>query len=246
MRYLSAQFSIISQYAENVYFKKPCGLMDQTACSVGGFVQIDFKDTKNPVINKVDFNLDEFDHALCIVDTGGNHADLTDDYAAIRLEMNSVAEFFGKSVLREVEPSEVFEKMGEIRKKTGDRALQRAIHFYNENSRVERLSNALDKKDFNEFKSIIIESGKSSYMYNQNCFTLKNPDSQPVALALCLTEELLKGKAAYRVHGGGFAGTIQVFLPKAEIKNYVTAMEKVFGENSCYILSVRSHGGCEI
>ena len=131
----AVEIACISQYAENVYFKKPCGLMDQTACSVGGFVQIDFKDTKNPVINKVDFNLDEFDHALCIVDTGGNHADLTDDYAAIRLEMNSVAEYFGKSVLREVEPSEVFSKMGEIRKKTGDRALERAIHFYNENSR---------------------------------------------------------------------------------------------------------------
>ena len=242
----AVEIACISQYAENVYFKKPCGLMDQTACSVGGFVQIDFKDTKNPVINKVDFNLDEFDHALCIVDTGGNHADLTDDYAAIRLEMNSVAEFFGKSVLREVEPQQVFDNMGEIRKKTGDRALERAIHFYNENSRVERLASALAKKDFSEFKSIIIESGKSSYMYNQNCFTLKNPESQPVALALCLTEELLKGKAAYRVHGGGFAGTIQVFLPKSEIASYTAAIKKVFGENSCYILSVRSHGGCEI
>ena len=242
----AVEIACISQYAENVYFKKPCGLMDQTACSVGGFVQIDFKDTKNPVINKVDFDLDEFDHALCIVDTGGNHADLTDDYASIRLEMNSVAEYFGKNVLREVEYSDVFANIGDIRTKTGDRAIERAIHFYNENRRVEKLAAALDTKDFDEFKRIIVESGKSSYMYNQNCFTVKDPVNQPVSLALCITEELLQGKAAYRVHGGGFAGTIQVFLPKSEVEAYTSAMRKVFGENSCYILSVRSHGGCEI
>ena len=236
----------VSQYSENVYFKKPCGLMDQTACSVGGFVQIDFEDTAKPVINKVDFDIAKHGYNLCIVDTGGNHADLTGDYASIRLEMNSVAEFFGKNVLRQVPEKDVFENMGEIRKKTGDRAIERAIHFYNENKRVERLADALAKGYFEDFKATIIESGKSSYMYNQNCFTLSNPDSQPVALALCLTEELLKGKGAYRVHGGGFAGTIQAFVPVDETENYVSAMKKVFGENSCYILKVRSHGGCEI
>ena len=242
----AVEIAQISQYAENVYFKKPCGLMDQTACSVGGFVQIDFENTEKPVINKVDFDIAKHGYNLCIVDTGGDHADLTDDYAAIRLEMNSVAECFSKSVLRQVPEKDVFERIGEIRKKTGDRAVERAIHFYNENKRVERLANALAKGDFEAFKETIIESGKSSYMYNQNCFTLKNPESQPVALALCLTEELLKGKAAYRVHGGGFAGTIQVFLRKSEIASYTDAVKKVFGENSCYILSVRSHGGCEI
>lgn len=242
----AVEIAQISQYAENVYFKKPCGLMDQTACSVGGFVQIDFEDTEKPVINKVDFDIAKHGYNLCIVDTGGNHADLTGDYAAIRLEMNSVAEYFGKSVLRQVPESDVFENMGEIRKKTGDRAVERAIHFYNENKRVEKLASALSKGDFEEFKGIIIESGKSSYMYNQNCFTLSNPESQPVALALCLTEELLKGKGAYRVHGGGFAGTIQAFVPIGETENYVSGMKKVFGENSCYILKVRSHGGCEI
>ncbi len=242
----AVEIAQISQYAENVYFKKPCGLMDQTACSVGGFVQIDFEDTEKPVINKVDFDIAKHGYNLCIVDTGGNHADLTGDYAAIRLEMNSVAEYFGKSVLRQVPESDVFENMGEIRKKTGDRAVERAIHFYNENKRVEKLAAALSKGDFEEFKGIIIESGKSSYMYNQNCFTLSNPESQPVALALCLTEELLKGKGAYRVHGGGFAGTIQAFVPIGETENYVSGMKKVFGENSCYILKVRSHGGCEI
>ena len=242
----AVEIAQISQYAENVFFKKPCGLMDQTACSVGGFVQIDFKDTDNPVINKVDFDIAKHGYNLCIVDTGGNHADLTGDYAAIRLEMNSVAEYFSKSVLRQVPEKDVFEQMGEIRKKTGDRAVERAIHFYNENKRVDKLVKALEKGDFNKFKKIIIESGKSSYMYNQNCYTLSNPDSQPVALALCLTEELLKGKGAYRVHGGGFAGTIQAFVPVEETENYVSSMKKVFGENSCYILKVRSHGGCEI
>ena len=242
----AVEIAQISQYAENVYFKKPCGLMDQTACSVGGFVQIDFEDTAKPVINKVDFDIAKHGYKLCIVDTGGNHADLTGDYAAIRLEMNSVAEFFGKNVLRQVPEKDVFDNMGEIRKKTGDRAIERAIHFYNENKRVERLAGALADGDFEAFKATIIESGKSSYMYNQNCFTLSNPDSQPVALALCLTEELLKDKGAYRVHGGGFAGTIQAFVPDSEIENYVSSMKKVFGENSCYILKVRSHGGCEI
>lgn len=242
----AVEIAQISQYAENVYFKKPCGLMDQTACSVGGFVQIDFEDTEKPVINKVDFDIAKHGYNLCIVDTGGNHADLTGDYAAIRLEMNSVAEFFGKSVLRQVPESDVLDNMGEIRKKTGDRAIERAIHFYNENKRVERLADALSKGDFEKFKETVIESGKSSYMYNQNCFTLSNPESQPVALALCLTEELLRGKGAYRVHGGGFAGTIQAFVPTDETDSYVSAMRKVFGKDSCYILKVRSHGGCEI
>ena len=242
----AVEIALISQYAENVYFKKPCGLMDQTACSVGGFVQIDFEDTSKPVINKVDFDIAKHGYILCIVDTGGNHADLTGDYASIRLEMNSVAEYFGKNVLRQVDEKEVFENIGEIRKKTGDRAIERAIHFYNENKRVEKLAKALSDGNFDEFKNIIIESGKSSYMYNQNCFTLSNPDEQPVALALCICEELLKDKGAYRVHGGGFAGTIQAFVPETEAEGFVSSMRKVFGENSCYILKVRSHGGCEI
>ncbi len=242
----AVEIAQISQYAENVYFKKPCGLMDQTACSVGGFVQIDFEDTAAPVINKVDFDMAKYGYNLCIVDTGGNHADLTGDYAAIRTEMNSVAEYFGKKVLREVDEKEVFAEMGEIRKKTGDRAIERAIHFYNENKRVDRLAGSLAEGNFDEFKNTIIESGKSSYMYNQNCFTLSNPDEQPVALALCLAEELLKGKGAYRVHGGGFAGTIQAFVPVSETDSFVKAMRSVFGENSCYILNIRSHGGCEV
>lgn len=236
----------VSQYAENVYFKKPCGLLDQTACSVGGFVSIDFKDVSAPVINKVDFDIKKYGYNLCIVDTGGNHADLTDDYAAIRGEMNSVANFFNRGVLREISEDELFSNIGEIRKVTGDRAVERAIHFFNENKRVDRLQKALADNDFEAFKSIIIESGKSSYMYNQNCFTLSKPNEQPVALALCVTEELLKDCGAYRVHGGGFAGTIQAFVPVEKTGEYTDAMKKIFGENCCYVLSVRADGGCEI
>ena len=242
----AVEIAQISQYAENVYFDKPCGLMDQTACSVGGFVKIDFEDTSKPVIEKVDFDIAKHGYNLCIIDTGGNHADLTGDYAAIRIEMNSVAEYFGKNILRQVDEADVMANIGDIRKKTGDRAIERAIHFYNENKRVERISKALSDGDIEEFKSIIIESGKSSYMYNQNCFTLSNPSEQPVALALCVAEELLKGKGAYRVHGGGFAGTIQAFVPVGETDAFVSAMRKILGEDSCYILKVRSHGGCEI
>lgn len=242
----AVEIAQISQYAENVYFKKPCGLMDQMACSVGGFVKIDFENTAKPIIDKVDFDIAKHGYNLCIIDTGGNHADLTGDYAAIRLEMNSVAEFFGKPVLRQVSENDVMANIGAIREKTGDRAIERAIHFYNENKRVERLADALSKGDFDDFKATIIESGKSSYMYNQNCFTLSEPSEQPVALALCVAEELLKGKGAYRVHGGGFAGTIQAFVPVDMTDDFVKAMSSFLGENACYILKIRSHGGCEI
>ncbi len=242
----AVEIAQISQYAENVYFKKPCGLMDQMACSVGGFVKIDFEDTSKPIIDKVDFDIAKHGYNLCIIDTGGNHADLTGDYAAIRLEMNSVAEYFGKPVLRQVNESDVMANIGAIREKTGDRAIERAIHFYNENRRVERLASALSDGNFDDFKATIIESGKSSYMYNQNCFTLSEPSEQPVALALCVAEELLKGKGAYRVHGGGFAGTIQAFVPVDMTDDFVKAMSSFLGENSCYILKIRSHGGCEI
>ncbi|MBQ5883962.1 MAG: galactokinase, partial [Clostridia bacterium] len=178
----AVEIACISQYAENVYFKKPCGLMDQTACSVGGFVQIDFKDTKNPVINKVDFNLDEFDHALCIVDTGGNHADLTPEYAAVTKEMNKVAGYFGKSCLREITEADVLSNVAGIKEKLGERPLLRAIHFFEDNKRVEKEAEALRNGDFDTFKAMTIASGYSSYMYNQNVFSSSAPLSQPVSL----------------------------------------------------------------
>lgn len=236
----------ISQYAENKYFGKPCGLLDQMACSVSGFVTIDFKDLSAPVIEKVDFDFGSCGHSLCIVDTGGNHSDLTDDYAAVRKEMESVAKYFGKDVLREVSEKEFKDNIGEVRKTCGDRAVLRAMHFYGDNARVEKEVAALKSGDFEEFKKCIIESGRSSYMYNQNVYTCKAPTDQPVSLALAISEEILSGKGAWRVHGGGFAGTIQAFVPNDLLSEYKERIESVFGEGSCYVLAIRPVGGTQI
>ncbi len=236
----------IAQYAENEYFGKPCGLMDQMACSVGSFISIDFKNPAEPVIEKVDFDFASCGHSLCIVDTKGSHSNLTDEYAAIRIEMESVAKYFGKSVLREVDREEFEKNIPELRKAVGDRAVLRAIHFYNDNDRVVKEVAALKARDFEAFKSLIIESGASSYMYNQNVFATKQPDIQPVSLALSISEAVLKGKGAWRVHGGGFAGTIQAFVPNDLLEKYKAEIERIFGEGSCYVLSVRPVGGTEI
>ena len=236
----------IAQYAENVYFDKPCGLMDQTACSVGGFVTIDFNDPADPVINEVKFDFASCGHSLCIVDTKGSHSDLTDDYAAIRSEMESVAAVFGKKVLRDVDEEEFKKNIPQVRAVTGDRAVLRAIHFFADNDRVLKEVDALKKGDFETFKKYILESGDSSYMYNQNVFSVKQPAVQPVSLALALSESILSGKGAWRVHGGGFAGTIQAFVPAELLSDYKNAMESVFGEGSCYVLSIRPVGGVEI
>ncbi len=236
----------IAQYAENEYFGKPCGLMDQMACSVGSFISIDFKNPAEPVIEKVDFDFASCGHSLCIVDTKGSHSNLTDEYAAIRIEMESVAKYFGKSVLREVDREEFEKNIPELRKAVGDRAVLRAIHFYNDNDRVVKEVAALKARDFEAFKSLILESGASSYMYNQNVFATKQPDIQPVSLALSISESVLKGKGAWRVHGGGFAGTIQAFVPNDLLEKYKAEIERIFGEGSCYVLSVRPVGGAEI
>ncbi len=236
----------IAQYAENEFFGKPCGLMDQMACSVGSFITIDFKDPKQPVIEKVDFDFASCGHSLCIVDTKGSHSNLTDEYAAIRVEMESVAQQFGKNVLREVDEEEFKKNIPAVREKLGDRAVLRAIHFFNDNNRVLKEVDALKKNDFEEFKKYIIESGDSSYKYNQNVFAAKQTDVQPVSVALALSEEILKGKGAWRVHGGGFAGTIQAFVPNSLLDEYKTGMEAVFGEGSCYVLAIRPVGGIEI
>ena len=225
---------------------KPCGLMDQMACSVGGFVGIDFKSTENPIIEKVSFDFYNSGHALCILDTGGDHSDLTDEYAAIRREMESVAAFFGKSALRDVNEEEFYGKLDDIRKKTKERAVLRAMHFFNENKRVEAALNALKSGDFEGFKAIITSSGLSSYMYNQNVYSNKMPLSQPVSLALALCEKLLSGKGAYRVHGGGFAGTIQAFVPLDKLDEFKTEIEKVFGKDKCFILNIREQGGTAV
>lgn len=236
----------IAQYAENEYFGKPCGLMDQTACSVGSFVTIDFENPKVPIIEEVKFDFASCGHALCIVDTKGNHSDLTDEYGFIRSEMESVAQYFGKSVLREVSEAEFYGEIAEVRKKVGDRAVLRAMHFYADNARVEKEVSALRAGDFEAFKQYILESGSSSYMYNQNVFSVKKPTDQPVSLALAVSERVLRGKGAWRVHGGGFAGTIQAFVPLELLDAYKSEMERIFGEGACYVLSIRPVGGTEI
>lgn len=236
----------IAQYAENEFFGKPCGLMDQMACSVGSFVQIDFENPEKPVINPIEFDFASCGHALCILDTRADHADLTDDYAAIRSEMEAVAHFFGKNCLREISLNDVMQNIAEIREKLGERPLLRTIHFFCDNERVEKEAEALKNSNFEEFKALTIESGYSSYMYNQNVFSSSLPLSQPVSLALALSEVLLKGKGAWRVHGGGFAGTIQAFVPVEELNEYKEKTEAVFGKGSCYVLSIRPFGGTEI
>ncbi len=236
----------IAQYAENVYFDKPCGLMDQMACSVGGFVTIDFNNPAEPIVNEVKFDFASSGHSLCIVDTKGSHSDLTDDYAAIRSEMEAVAGCFGKNVLREVPEEEFKKNIPTVREKVGDRAVIRAMHFFADNDRVLKEVDALKKGDFEEFKSYILESGDSSYKYNQNVFSVKKPSEQPVSLALAISESILKGKGAWRVHGGGFAGTIQAFVPNEILADYKNAMESIFGTDSCYVLIIRPVGGIEI
>ena len=236
----------IAQYAENKYFGKPCGLLDQTASSVGSFITIDFKDPAQPIINKVDFDFASCGHALCIIDTGGNHADLTDDYAAVRGEMEKAAAVVGKSVLREVDEDEFMRNISLVREKVNDRAVLRAMHFYGENRRAEAEVKALEDGDFEKFKELVTESGRSSYMYNQNVFTSKDVEHQSVSVALAMCEYLLKGKGAWRVHGGGFAGTIQAFVPHDMLDEFCEKMESVFSKGSCYVLSVRPFGGIKL
>ena len=216
----------IAQYAENVYFGKPSGLLDQTASSVGGFTAIDFKDPENILIEKVNFDVTAHGYALCVVDTGGNHADLTNEYALVPKEMKEVAAFFGKEFLRDLDEQEFYDKIGEVRKQTGDQALRAG--------------------DFDSFKEMVIASGRSSFQRLQNVFATINPQEQGLSLALALTEKLLAGEGAWRVHGGGFAGTIQAYVPLARLDEYRAAMEKVFGKGACYVLSVRQAGGTKV
>ncbi|MGL5440244.1 MAG: galactokinase [Filifactoraceae bacterium] len=233
----------IGQYAENKYFGKPCGLMDQLASSVGGFVYIDFKDKDNPEVVKLDFDFEKMKHSLCIVDTGGSHVDLTDDYGDVPLELKVVSGFWGKDFLRDCSELEFYENIRELRKIAGDRGVLRAIHIFEENKRVDKLVEAINNSDFMGFKDLIIKSGKSSFMYLQNVYTVKNLREQGLSLALALTERFLDDKGAWRVHGGGFAGTILAFVQNETLMDYKKYIEEVFGEGSCYCLGIRSVGG---
>ena len=243
----NVEIAQLAQYSENVFFGKPCGLMDQVACAYGGIVSIDFEDTKNPKIEKIDFDLTKAGYNLCIVDTGGNHADLTDDYASVPLEMKSVASVFGKSVLRECNRADVIASAREIREKCGDRALMRAIHFFDENERVDRMKNALENGDLNSYFGGVIESGKSSFCYLQNVYTTKNISEQGLSVALCLTDGFLRGReGAFRVHGGGFAGTIQAYIKESDVASYRALMDSVLGDGACLVLRVRADGAIKV
>ena len=235
----------IAQYAENVYFGKPSGLMDQTACAVGGFSFIDFADPKAAKIEKLGFDLSRAGYSLCITNTGGNHADLNDDYASVPAEMKAVAEEFGRGVLRGLTVKDLLARAGELREKVGDRAILRAFHFIRENERVMGQAEALKRGDIGSFLRGVRASGESSFMYLQNVYTTKNVREQGLSLALAVTDYALSGTertSAWRVHGGGFAGTVQAFVPDENVDGYKSGMEAVFGVGSCAVLKVRPEG----
>ena len=235
----------IGQYAENVFFGKPCGLMDQTASAVGNLVTIDFFEKENPVIKPVSFDFAACGHALCIIDTGADHADLTDEYAAVPGEMKAVAAYFGKEVLTQMDEAEFYAAIPEVRKACGDRAVMRAIHFYQENARVPQQVAALENGDFETFLLLVKQSGYSSYMYLQNVIPAGYKQHQDVAVALGLCEHYLCGRGAYRVHGGGFAGTVQAFVPMDLLDSFRAGIDAALGEGACHVLSIRPQGGVQ-
>ncbi|MBO5106302.1 MAG: galactokinase [Clostridia bacterium] len=239
----AVEIAKLAQKAENIYFGKPCGLMDQMASSVGGFTAIDFADPKNPVIEKINFDLAAHNHSLCIINTGGNHADLTSDYAAITEEMRAIANFLGEDFLRDINEDEFFAKISVLREECGDRAVIRAMHFLSDNALVVQEKNALLENRFDDFLLMIKKSGNSSYKYLQNVFSASAPKEQGLSLALALTERFLNEKGGYRVHGGGFAGTIQAFVPNDMLEDYKKVIEDAFGEDTCYVLNIRPVGG---
>jgi galactokinase len=229
------------QFAENKFMNKPSGLMDQMASSVGGFVSIDFKDPKTPIIVPVNFDIASAGFSLCVVDTKGSHSNLTDAYAGIPKEMKSVANYFGKEVLRDVDESEFYKRIPTLRKEIGDRPVLRAIHFFEENKRALQEAEQLRNGDFSGFLQSVKDSGNSSYKFLQNIYAY--PDSQAVSVAIAVSEKVLGALGAVRVHGGGFAGTIQAFVPNALLDAYKRELDYVFGEDSCHVLNIRAVGG---
>ncbi len=239
----------ISQYSENKFFGKPCGLMDQVACAAGGIVSIDFADTTAPIVEKVDFDLTEAGYCLCIVNTGGNHADLTPDYAAVPAEMKAVAAELGATVLRETDREAIIKNIAALREKVGDRAILRALHFFAENDRVAEQKSALKSCDLEKYFAGVLSSGRSSFCYLQNVYTTANVAEQGISLALNLCESFLSKldkPTAWRVHGGGFAGTVQAYVPTENALDFVKLLESVFGEGSCYLLHIRLAGAVKV
>ena len=243
----NVEIAKFSQYAENVFFGKPCGLMDQVACAHGGIVSIDFADTSAPIIEKMDVDITAAGYKLCIVDTGGNHADLTDDYASVPAEMKAIAKSLGKSVLREVDEEDIIKSIPALRVEFGDRAIMRALHFFAENRRVAIQKQALTDGDLALYFKNVIASGKSSFCYLHNVYTTKNVSEQGLSLALALAERYLDGKdGAYRVHGGGFAGTIQAYVKAEDADGFAALMNSAFGDGACLILQIRNEGAIKI
>ncbi len=235
-----------SQFAEREFFGKPCGLLDQMASSTGGFIYVDFNSPSEPIIEKLGYDLDKSGYKLCVVDTGGNHANLTQDYADITIECKAVSEKLGVEYLRDADVALFYEKMGEIRKESGDRAVMRAFHFFNEQERVENQRSALKNGNFEEFLKNVSLSGDSSYKYLQNLYSNSNVSEQGLSLAIAVTEKFLNGDGACRVHGGGFAGTIQAYIPSEKFESYKNMIESIFGEGSCILLKIRQVGGYEL
>ncbi len=241
----AVQIAQIGQYAENVYFGKPCGLMDQMACSVGGVIAIDFG-AETPVITRAEVELEHEGYALCILDSGADHADLTEDYAAIPAEMRSAAEALGKNLLSETDIAAVMKHLPALRRRCGDRAVMRALHFFGDDARVSREADALKNGNFPAFLAEVRASGQSSFMYLQNVSTYDDAEKQEVALTIALCEQLLGSRGAVRVHGGGFAGTVQAFVPLDMLENFRKETERVLGEGSCHVLKIRSVGGVQL
>lgn len=246
MKIPAVEIAIIGQYAENYYFGKPCGLLDQTASSVGGLCHMDFINPKEPAVTKVDFDMESYGYSLCITDTKGSHADLTDDYAAVPKEMKEVASFFRKEVLIEVDEADVIKNAAAIREKYSDRAFLRAIHFYEENKRVNQEVEALKTGDIDTFLKTVNASGNSSYKYLQNVYTNHDVEHQNVSVALMLSELFLGNNGVARVHGGGFAGTIQAFVKNEAVADYKKKMDIVFGDGACNVLKIRKYGGMKV
>ena len=240
------EIAIIGQFAENVYFGKPCGLMDQMACSVGNMVHVDFADINNPKVEKVTFDLNKYGYSLCITDTKGSHADLTADYAAVPGEMKKVAAFFGKEVLLGLAVDDILENIVKVREQVGDRGVLRAIHFIRENERVQKEVSYLSDEDIEGFLKTVAASGNSSYKYLQNVYSNADVQHQNVSLALAISEDFLGDNGVSRVHGGGFAGTIQAFVKNDIVTEYQKIMDKVFGQGACSVLKIRKYGGMKV
>ena len=245
-RATAVEIAQIGQYAENVFFGKPCGLMDQMASSVGGVVSIDFADTTHPAVEQIGLDLAAQGYAMCILDSGADHADLTPDYAAIPNELRTVCQYFGKEVLREVPEADFLAALPQVRRTAGDRAVLRALHVYGDNRRVAAQVDVLRQGDFDAFLALVRESGLSSWRCLQNVVPAGYTDHQEVALALALAERALDGGGACRVHGGGFAGTIQAFVPLESLDRFQAEMERVLGRGACHVLHIRPVGGVQL